>query len=458
MRGGESLGGGEDELGERSRDGEREIGARVIGVQNEPEDDNVVESGDGNLERLRRLNEAVFEKVDIAGVVERTVRMAEKIDWNKLVELRGELRDNPEIGVIYAEDYFAEVLDLSLKPRLETDEKLAERTLGDCRNGGKNADRIRVDVGQHHGDMDGVLVTLAHENWHSYQHDIIRRAKVGDEISEEMRELARLYEYNEDTYIRADLDYDGYSKQLCEMEAETFGALVKMQIDKIKAEEQKKMEFMAAHPEVYGEENRVGIEREVDGVLHGLDMGEFLRKVGVGSFDELWDANENEQIAQGYARALSDLVGLEQPMGLEFVDKLEDNKKAYWSYKTGRVMISRERMWDLQPISKLPEIAWRMRQREVARDNPESERGKLYRMNLGLRVQDGSRMHEAYMRQLLVRESGYFTEELLNVLDEQAMLEEIAAMAPEEQAKARKEQEKVGWMPVVSQKYEVKGK
>lgn len=465
MSGGEKLGGGEaDARGEQGRDEARGIGARVLEAQNElvGGGDNLAEGENETPERLRRLNEAAFEKVDIIAVIERTMKVGERIDLGKLAELRDELSENPEVGMMDAESYFAEILDLSVRPYLDIDRQLDRGTLGSCVNGREYPDHVSVDMVQHHGDMDSALETLGHENWHSYQHDVIRRVKKAEkeglEISEEMKELAQLYEYNDKAYIQSDLDFEGYCKQLYEVEANTFGTLIKMKIGKIKAEEQKKADFMAERPEVYGEENREGIEREVDGVLHGIDMGEFLQKVGVESFDELWQVGEDEQVTQRYAAALSDLVGLEQPMVVGFVDELENDKQARLSYKTGEVTISRGRMWNFQPLSRLPEIAWKMRQREMARNAPESERGKLYRTNLEAYVQDSHKMHEAHKRQLLVRESDYFQEEWLNILDEQAMLEEIEMMSPEERAEAMKEMEEKEWKPVVSEKYEVKGK
>ena len=52
----------------------------------------------------------------MVAVIERTVKVARKIDLGKLAELRDELRENPEIGLVKAENYFAEILDLSLVP------------------------------------------------------------------------------------------------------------------------------------------------------------------------------------------------------------------------------------------------------------------------------------------------------------------------------------------------------
>ena len=70
-------------------------------------------------------------------------------------------------------------------------------------------------------------------------------------------------------------------------------------------------------------------------------------------------------------------------------------------------------------------------------------------------IHDSHKTHEAYRRQLLKRESDYFADELLNVLDEQATLEDIERMSPEERAEMEKERERLGWEPVTSQKYEV---
>ena len=223
----------------------------------------------------------------------------------------------------------------------------------------------------------------------------------------------------------------------------------------MRAKEREEADFMAGHSEVYGEENLPGIEREVDKVLHGMDLPGFLRQVGAGSFDELWDVDENEELTQKYARALSELVGLERPIDLEFVDRLENDKKAYLSYKTGKVLLSRKQTLNFRPLSGLPKIAWMMRQREVVRNDPESERGRAYKVNFGMYIHDSHKTHEAYRRQLLKRESDYFVDELLNVLDEQATLEDIERMSPEERAEMEKERERLGWEPVTSQKYEV---
>lgn len=456
MRSGETLGGGEK--GERERDDEREIGAQVLRLPDEVASEDVPAEGD-ELERARRLNDAVFEKVDILAVIERTLKAAERIDLDKLVELREGLRENPEIGAMQAENYFAEVLNLSVKPWLKTDQALDKGTLGSCSSDGLGVDRISVDLAQHKGDMDSVLETLAHENWHSYQYDAVRRVKHGGDdavLPDELVELAKLYEHNDKFYIKSDLDYMGYRKQLCEIEAETFGKLVKFRIEKIKAEEAERADFIAAHPEVYGDENWMGIEKEIDGVLHGLDVDDFLRKVGVQSLDDLWEADEDEQITERYARALSELVGLKRPLEVRFEDEFENGKRARVDYRQGRVTISRKKMWDFQPLARLPEVVWKMRQREMMRDDPDGERSRMYRLNSEIFIKDSFTMREVHKSQLLVREADYFREEFLNILDEQVTEEAIAAMSPEEREEVEKEKAETGWEPVTSQKYEIR--
>lgn len=456
MSGGEKLEGGEVNTGWEDV---ASLASQARNLDYEGESFGVDDSSE-TIERTRRLDELVFENVDFTGVVERTFRVAEEIDIKDLSAVRSELQEDLETGLAKAETYLSNVLKLSLEPYLDTSRKLGEGVLGSCRNGGDYADRISVDLEQHDGNVDSILETLGHENWHSFQHDVLRRVremkKQGEEFPEELAQLAELYEYNGKFYVRSDLDYVEYCKQLYEVEAETFGLFIKMKLDKIKAEEAKRDEIIASYPEVYGEENQLGIEREIDGVLRGMDMDGFLERAGVGSLDELWDTNENEEITKGYAKSLSNLVGLGRPVEVKFEDRLDDDNKSMVDYKNHQITISREQMWSFQPVSRLPEIIWKMRQCDVARDSPESERGRLYRINFETYIQDGKVNHEAYTKQLLVRENNYFVEELLNILDEQAMEEEIEMMPSEERAMAREEQERAGWMPLASQKYGVK--
>lgn len=426
--------------------------------------DTAGKDADGGMsERSRQLDEAVFESIDVLAVIERTMKAAERIDLKELSDVRNEMRSGSRFGLLKAEEYFTKILDLSLRPHiLDVSEELGKTTLGNCSGDGINPDQISVNLALHKGDMDSVLETMAHENWHSYQNDVIRRVreirKQGDEPPEELALLAELYLYNDKFYMKANLDYAGYRKQLVEVEAEAFRLLVKKRIDKIKDKEAKREEFFAAHPEVYGEENQLGIEREIDSVLHGLDIGEFLQKVGVESLDNLWDINENKEIVRGYTTALADLVGLEQPVEVKIEDELEDEKHALIDYKSHQIIISREQMRTMGPLSYLPEIVWKMRQRDIVRNYPESERGQMYHMNFETYIQDSELSHEAHKRQLLVRERDYFMQEWLSILDEQAIEEEIEMMSPEERLKVREEQIEADWEPVVSQKYDVKGR
>lgn len=275
--------------------------------------------------------------------------------------------------------------------------------------------------------------------------------------AEELGRLAKLYRYNDENYIRSSLDYAGYRGQLLEIEAETFRVMVKMQFDKIDAEEKRREEFFASHPEVYGEGNLEGIEREVDGVLHGFDVDELLGKVGVGKVDGLWDVGGDEGSAVRYAGALSELVGLRRPVEVEFVEKVGgDSGGVELDYDGARMMVDRGRLGSANLLSGVPSFAWEMRQRETVRDEPESDRAKLYTVNYEMSVEDDEAHQEAYRRQILARERDYFVEGLASIFDEQATIGDIRKMSPEEQAAAREEAERVGWRPVTSEKYEIK--
>lgn len=422
--------------------------------QEDGNSDNLSEVENENSERLRQLNEAVFEKVDRIAALERTMKFDEKIDVDKLSELRIDLQRDPKMGMFYAQSYFAEVLGLSVEPHLRMNVNLGEGVLGDCGSGDEYGDRIRVDLTSCNGDMDRALAILAHENWHSYQNDVMRRVRNGEAVSEETKELAELYEYNNKSYIKANLDYAGYRGQLLEVEARAFEFLVGAKIIKIKVKEQQEAAFITEHAEVYGEENLLGIEKEVDGVLHGMDVEEFVRKAGVNSLDELFDMGE--KVIRGYVGAVAELVGLKNQPEIEFMEKMEKSEEIRMDYANNRIQVNLKQ-GDDPSIWALNKVIWECRQRERALHEPEDERSKLYRLNFGYFLK-ADKNREGYKRQLLVREQEMFARDLMDILDEQWTEEYVAMLPLEKQAEAEKERAEKNWRPVVSEKYEVRSK
>lgn len=129
----------------------------------------------------QRLNDAAFENVDLLEVNQVTREYLEKIEKEDLKELRRELAEDLKVGVEKVEDYFAEKLELRYRPEIEWSTEMHEQTLGDCRIRGRDkSDLIRLNANFYEpgkANVDQLLETLAHENWHSWQHQEIFLAK-----------------------------------------------------------------------------------------------------------------------------------------------------------------------------------------------------------------------------------------------------------------------------------------
>lgn len=389
------------------------------------------------------LARGAFGNVDKASARELVRGYAERVDLQRLKELRLELNKDIQDGVEMVGKYFTELLGLGKEPEIRLG-KLSEDLSGGCRMRGMDeADVVEVDIEKSKGSADEILLTLAHEFWHSHQHEMIKTLITDDKkLDEDERWRAAMYVYNRRNYIKSSDDIEGYREQILEFEARAFEAhmLVRI-IDVDIAEEKRENEkFMAEHPEVYGEENLSGVEEEVSGVLRGFDVEEFLGKVGVKSLDELFDMDKNDEVAKGHVEAVSSLVGLRRSVGADFIGKMKDGAGA------GGL------------IWKINKAIWKCRQLEKVRYEPEEERSKLYKLNFDNFVVANEENRERYERQLLVREREMFAQDLVDILDEQATEEEIAALSPGQWEEAEKERVETGWRPVVSEKYEVRSK
>lgn len=279
-----------------------------------------------------------------------------------------------------------------------------------------------------------------------------------DDAPKQIKYLSGPYSYNDENYIRSEDDIEGYKNQLIELEARLFEKAIQEKAAEAKNDYLIAESFMELYPEIYGEENLAGIEQEIDGVLHGIDLDAFVAETGAKNLNELWKMHENEQIINGYATALLHLAQLKQPVTLRFIDKT-DQEWIKSDFETNRIEININRKTGLeyQPMMKLPEIIWEIRQRELARNEPDSKRGRLYNINLAVYIRDSNKNRKkAHQRQLLKREKDYFADELLTILDEQTLEDEIESLPPAEQVAIRKEQKELNREPVVSHKYEIR--
>lgn len=436
------------------QDRNRQLGAKVLAAQNEKVQNNNERKPWYNEE----LNKLVFDDIDVKTVVGLIKSKIEKIDSDKLLELHQSLENDLSHGGEMTEEYFSELLQLDKTPKLNFSE-LPKGIAGNCSPESLNPygepDIITIDPAKCNYDPNKLLGAIAHENWHSWQHQIMTLG-MRDDAPKQIKYLSGLYSYNDKNYIRSEDDIEGYENQLIELEARLFAKAIQEKAAEAKNDYFKAEFFMELYPEIYGEENLAGIEQEIDGVLHGIDLDAFVAETGAKNLNELWEMHKNEQIISGYATALSHLAELKQPVTLRFIDKT-DQKWIKSDFETNRIEINRKTGWGYQPMMKLPEIIWEMRQRELARDEPDSKRGRLYNINLAVYIRDTNKNRKkAHQRQLLNREKDYFANELLTILDEQALEDEIESLPPAEQVAIRKEQKELNREPVVSHKYEIR--
>ena len=272
------------------------------------------------------------------------------------------------------------------------------------------------------------------------------------------RDRGSLYAYNLVNYIPSKEDIAGYSEQLVECEADYFGDMVLNLLAAATLQEQyrkaRNVFLKQEKPKLYGAEVEDEIEQEMQKVFGGFDVEEFLRDAGAKEAGDFFEPDSLKGAA-GFVQATSNLAGLEDSIEVEFVPKLENGKRARLDRKGRRIIISDERGRDLSLVD-IAGLVWRMRQYDLAKDK-KNERGKMYAENLSgfITAEDDERFHK---EQLIVREREEFADILMNILDEWALEEEVDKLPPDERAEVKKKQVEVGWEPVVSQKYGVKGK
>ncbi len=410
-----------------------------------------------DLGKLREaaLNKAVFTEVNMEEIGQLVGEFIDLVSLEDINELRKGLRENFETGIERAEDYFTNLLELKVKPKVEAVNNLAKGCDGACVMAIKDGlpDVILVNE-ECKKEPDYFLAILAHENWHSRQHmkinEALSNAEKGDMDYDYRTEL---YMHNTLHQIKFQDDIEGYAKQLTEAEAYEFEAKFIGKIKEAKKLE-RKMEFIGRHPEIYGIENIGGIRAEVDTVLTGMDMSAFLKKAGLKTASEVFKKdNDVEQVAQGYVDGLCDLLGIEG-VRVDFVDELEDGLRAKRKYNKRRVILNRGKQEEM--LSEiLPKMIWAFRQNDMIEGQPENERSKLYRSNYEnyIRKKDDA---VGNAQQLIMRERDEFAETWMRLMDEQATEEEVMEMSLPKRVLAKMALRRNGRAPVLSKKYKVK--
>lgn len=456
MSGGEKLEGGEVKTGWEDV-ASLASQARNLDYEGERDFDKLDEASEYERARLQVMNRMVFTDVNpemISGLVDIFINA---INVDRLNDIRVEMRNNFEQGVERAEEFFAELLEIKAAPKVELKE-LGDNRLGVCRMGESLdvPDTITVST-ECKNNPDLMLGVIAHENWHSYQHKRIYEAvKAIEDGANDYDLRADLYLHNKLNYINAKDDIRGYMTQLVEAEAFAFEDKFQNVVKEIDKTEKEK-EFVTNHPEIYDTENLSGIEEELKTVFRGMDIDRFLDKAGVEDVSGLIDRfGDPEGFAQQYMIALIDLVGASDEVTVEFVDgdALRPGGRGRMDYKEKKVYLNRENQGGLL-TDVLPKFAWAFRQRDKASDMNDSGHAKLYRennMHFITRKQDPAKFEE----QLLIRERSEFADKLLEILDEQALEEEIAREPLPKRVLMKLEQRRRNALPVLSREYGVK--
>ncbi len=411
-----------------------------------------IEQARQRKELERFYKEAAFGQVDQEMMERMLANEMAKFDFNKLMEIETAIGEDPEMGLGLAEDEITQVLGLQRRPELvfmkSERNKSSEgefRSLGGCKWMGVDApDRIMVDVDLHKqigADETMLLATLMHENWHAWQDDRINdylrdylHTPANEANESILRSLGAVYQYNHNNYIKGQDDLEGYRTQLIEAEAMKFSEMFRERMQELKEEKQEKERIeriSAEKPEIYTEANREGIEREVAGALTGMDMRRFLEEAGVNSALELEEKMWNQGLSRGEFEKVLDAAGEVARLegALKVVDvapeSLREGTDLSLRPSERIIEIGEDRQIDAQIVWKGLYSVWDMRQREEMRRG--SERGELYLENA--REFLAPEAGEAYHRQVLVAEREEFATDVMEILSEQAQLDEVERMA-----------------------------
>lgn len=185
------------------------------------------------LQKKERLQREALTEVDKDGVREQMRPLAEKFkpeEWDEVFE---RFRDCETDAAYEAaeKDTFAKFLDvLGVKGAAEVrymDDP--EDTRGGYLSVAKDEEGYRMfvtTINRHHVPLGAItrsLEVIGHESAHAWQVDFVERSLGGEELSEEDKKWAELYDYNIGHYIPAKVDKAGYREQLIEVGASAFG-------------------------------------------------------------------------------------------------------------------------------------------------------------------------------------------------------------------------------------------
>ncbi len=178
-------------------------------------------------EREAELRRESLSNVDVEKARERMEKLAEKItpeDWDEIFERFQGCETDAEY-VAAERQTFATFLDRfgvkgASEVRYIDDEKDKRAAYLTTLKDDEGYYMFIATINRHFvplGSITKSTEVLSHEAGHTVQDDLIRRLRVGEDLSDEERELAERFRYNNDHYIPPEVDRASYEGQIMEV-------------------------------------------------------------------------------------------------------------------------------------------------------------------------------------------------------------------------------------------------
>lgn len=367
----------------------------------------------------QELKEAVFEKVDTAAADELTRQFEEKIDAMELKKCYWAMEENFEVGALRLAEYLTGVLGLKEMPKVWYKRGMKRTTLGTCqkRVGG---DMVKVNLERAtQYNLTGQAETVAHECMHSYQHQI--QDATDDESVKEQRER---YVYNFQNYIDGDTDFEGYWKQLVEVEARSFGAMVRQKLSEFEPDEG------ALAQQVFKKVDRAEIQKVVGEKMGKFDPQKMFDAMGVADTEELaeYGGEKFAEVAPAAMEYLLGMLGVRANFTVLMANELKDGATVSFNIHEGVMRLSKAAMGQMDARKNLANMAlyaWEAWQNDEVWNGQKSERGALYDYNWR-NLQPTNWQTGEGTKQLVMMEARAFMKQLLNAAWPKSAAEQVA--------------------------------
>lgn len=360
-------------------------------------------------EREEQLLLEVFQEVDIKAAIETVHQFGEKLDAEKLLEIRDEMRQDRELGAIKMGKYLTEILGLEEAPDVIYRRDMKHTALGECKRR-KGGDLIRINADRSNPyNIHSQMETIAHEYWHSYQYMMSSTPEGTVQY-----DRGELYAYNFRNYIEAKTDIEGYRKQLVEVEARLFGIEVAGRLKQFEPD------LAELKKQVFTEVDQAAIKRTVDEHLKRLDIKELLATAGKSSLKELKQSDFTET-AQFITYYLCDMLPMSDLYELYIEDLSEKKLYSRFDVQDFSIELDEGEVEKRDFTGNLKKLLWtvyRCYQNDLVENGAQyEERGQLYAYNIDHFVQYSEANAQKYSQQLVIAESEAFSEGFMKALD-----------------------------------------